>query len=145
MKLSPLEEYGLRCLIQLARRPQDHPVTIRQISEAEGLSTAYVGKLMFLLQKAALVHSTRGVQGGYLLAKPAADLTVSEIFQALDPAALDDVCDKFTGSEPACVHGGGACVIKHVWHGLNDHINSYLKNVSLRDLAGTPSPVTAVA
>ena len=69
MKLSPLEEYGLRCLIQLARRGSSQPVTIRQISESEGLSTAYVGKLMFLLQRANLVLSTRGVQGGYLLAK----------------------------------------------------------------------------
>jgi Rrf2 family protein len=144
MKLSPLEEYGLRCLIQLARRPQDHPVTIRQISEAEGLSTAYVGKLMFLLQKATLVHSTRGVQGGYLLAKPAEQLTLHEVFEALDPTALDDVCDKFTGQEAACVHNG-ACAIKHVWHGLSEHINGYLKTVSLRDLAGAPSPVTALA
>jgi Rrf2 family protein len=144
MKLSPLEEYGLRCLIQLARRPSDHPVTIRQISEAEGLSTAYVGKLMFLLQKASLVHSTRGVQGGYLLAKPAELLTLHEVFEALDPTALDDVCDKFTGTEAACVHNG-ACAIKHVWHGLSEHINGYLKTVSLRDLAGAPSPVTALA
>ncbi len=144
MKLSPLEEYGLRCLIQLARRPQDHPVTIRQISEAEGLSTAYVGKLMFLLQKASLVHSTRGVQGGYLLARPAGELKLHEIFTALDPSSLDDVCDKFTGNEASCVHNG-ACAIKHVWHGLNEHINAYLKNVSLQDLAGTPVPATALA
>lgn len=144
MKLSPLEEYGLRCLIQLASRPQEHPVTIRQISEAEGLSTAYVGKLMFLLQKANLVQSTRGVQGGYLLARPAPELKLDEIFLALDPSALDDVCEKFTGNESACVHSG-ACAIKSVWHGLSAHVNAYLKNVSLQDLAGAPSPATALA
>lgn len=144
MKLSPLEEYGLRCLIQLARRPQDHPVTIRQISEAEGLSTAYVGKLMFLLQRAGLVNSTRGVQGGYLLARPAAQTRLNEVFQALDPGSLDDVCDKFTGNEPSCVHNG-ACAIKHVWHGLHRHIDDYLKTVSLQDLAGTPAGATALA
>lgn len=142
MKLSPLEEYGLRCLIQLAQRPQDHPVTIRQISEAEGLSTAYVGKLMFLLQKAGLVQSTRGVQGGYLLARPAAQTKLHEVFQALDPSALDDVCEKFTGTESACVHNG-ACAIKHVWHGLSEHINAYLQNVSLKDLAGEAAPQPA--
>jgi Rrf2 family protein len=139
MKLSPLEEYGLRCLIQLARRDSSQPVTIRQISEGEGLSTAYVGKLMFLLQRANLVQSTRGVQGGYLLSKPAQELSVYEVFQALDPNVLDDVCGKFTGNEDACVHNG-ACAIKHVWHGLSDHINGYLAKVSLRDLAGPPVP-----
>jgi len=137
MKLSPLEEYGLRCLIQLARRGQTHaqPVTIRQIAEGEGLSTAYVGKLMFLLQRASLVQSTRGVQGGYVLARPAEDLGLDQIFEALDPGTLDDVCDKFTGNEDACVHNG-ACAIKHVWHGLSEHVNEYLRKRSLADLAG---------
>jgi Rrf2 family protein len=137
MKLSPLEEYGLRCLIQLARRGQSNvqPVTIRQIAEGEGLSTAYVGKLMFLLQRASLVQSTRGVQGGYVLARPAERLGLDEIFAALDPGELDDVCDKFTGNEDACVHNG-ACAIKHVWHGLNEHVNEYLRKRSLADLAG---------
>jgi Rrf2 family protein len=142
MKLSPLEEYGLRCLLQLARRPQDHPITIRQIAEGEGLSTAYVGKLMFLLHRAGLVQSTRGVQGGYLLSRPAADLKLDEIFAALDPGVLDDVCDKFTGTEPSCVHNG-TCVLKHVWQGLNRHINQYLKSVSLKDLAGEARPLVA--
>lgn len=138
MKLSPLEEYGLRCLIQLARRGNAQPVTIRQISESEGLSTAYVGKLMFLLQKANLVQSTRGVQGGYVLARPAASMTLCEVFQALDPGVLDDVCQKFTGTEDACVHSG-ACVIKPVWKGLADHINGYLERVSLSELAQVPA------
>jgi len=137
MRLSPLEEYGLRCLIQLAQRGQHNaqPVTIRQIAEGEGLSTAYVGKLMFLLQRGALVQSTRGVQGGYVLAKPAGDLTLFEIFEALDPGTLDDVCDKFTGNEAACVHSG-ACAIKQVWHGLSEHVNSYLRVRTLAELAG---------
>jgi Rrf2 family iron-sulfur cluster assembly transcriptional regulator len=137
MRLSPLEEYGLRCLIQLAQRGQStaQPVTIRQIAESEGLSTAYVGKLMFLLQRAALVQSTRGVQGGYVLARPAAELSLFEIFEALDPGTLDDVCDKFTGNEAACVHSG-ACAIKRVWHGLSEHVNSYLRSHSLAEMAG---------
>ncbi len=142
MKLSPIEEYGLRCLMQLARRPAGQPVTIRTISEAEGLSTAYVGKLMFLLQRAHLVQSTRGVQGGYVLAKDSATLSLAEILHALEPGDLEDVCEKFTGSESACVHSG-ACALKSVWKGLNDHITDYLSKVTLRDLAGKPSQVAA--
>ena len=142
MKLSPIEEYGLRCLLQLARRTPDQPVTIRVIAEGEGLSTAYVGKLMFLLQRAHLVTSTRGVQGGYLLAKAPEALSLAEVFSALEPSDLEDVCEKFTGTESACVHNG-SCVIKHVWKGLNDHISDYLSKVTLRDLAGAPTKVAA--
>ena len=81
MKLTPIEEYGLRCLMQLARHSGEaQPTNIRQISEAEGLSTAYVGKLMFLLQKAHLVQATRGVQGGYVL--------VCNHINHLDPCCL---------------------------------------------------------
>lgn len=138
MKLSPLEEYGLRCLIQLARSKGVQPVTIRQISENEGLSLAYVGKLMFLLQKADLVRSTRGVQGGYVLAKPAHALNLLQVFQALDPGALEDVCGKFTGTGDACVHNG-ACAIKSVWRGLAEQIDGYLRNVSLGELAQVPA------
>ncbi len=138
MKLSPLEEYGLRCLIQLARRGGVQPVTIRQISDGEGLSPAYVGKLMFLLQKADLVRSTRGVQGGYVLARPAREMTLNEVFQALDPGALEDVCGKFTGNNgAACVHDG-SCSIKAVWKGLSERINGYLERVSVADLAQAP-------
>ncbi len=138
MKLSPVEEYGLRCLMQLAKQgDQQQPTTIRQIAESEGLSTAYVGKLMFLLQKAHLVQATRGVQGGYVLVKKPSELTVEEVFKALDPQdQTDAICEKFTGSEDACVHLS-ACVLKRVFNGLSEHINTYLRGVTLQDLVPT--------
>lgn len=140
MKVSPVEEYGLRCLIQLAKQAGGHPVTIRQIAEAEGLSTAYVGKLMFLLHKAQLVQATRGVQGGYVLTKGPTELTLDDVFKALDQNDLDDVCDKFTGNESACVHVS-ACVLKRILGGLNEHIGIYLRKITLQDLIPAAMPV----
>jgi Rrf2 family protein len=133
--MSPVEEYGLRCLLQLARHSHEGtPVTIRMISESEGLSTAYVGKLMFLLHKANLVQATRGVQGGYSLMKKPSETTLEDVFRSLDPQAFDDVCEKFTGTEELCVHVS-ACAIKQVLSGLNEHINQYLRKYTLADLA----------
>lgn len=146
MKVSPIEEYGLRCLIQLAQHQAEAllPTTIRQISEAEGLSTAYVGKLMFLLQRARLVQATRGVQGGYKLVKKPDELTLEEIFTALDPHTLSDVCEKFTGQEDLCVHVS-ACMLKTVLGGLNQHVNLYLRRITLQSLTpGAKSMVQAV-
>ncbi len=134
MQISPLEEYGLRCLIQVVRCQGDrNPVTIRRISEGEGLSMAYVGKLLFQLQKAGLVQGTRGVQGGYKIAKDPQVLTVGEIFRALN--SLDEVCDKYTGDFESCVHAG-TCGIKPMWDKLAQQMYGFLDKITLAEVAG---------
>src|SRR5215470_17874273 len=69
MRLTAQEEYGLRCLLQVARG-QDTAVTTPEIAEREGLSEAHVHKLMRLLRRAGLVRSVRGRKGGYQPARP---------------------------------------------------------------------------
>ncbi len=135
MRLSPLQQYGRRGLTPRARRANATPTTIRSISESEGLSTAYVGKLMFLMQKGGLVQATRGVQGGYVLVKSPDEVTLDQVFAALDPGGLEDVCEKFTGLEAQCVHNGN-CSVKRMWDGLSGHLQSYLRGITLRDLSG---------
>ncbi len=67
MKISAHEEYGLRCLVQLARAEVDgESLTLNQIADREGLSVANAGKLMWILVKAGLVQSQRGANGGYI-------------------------------------------------------------------------------
>jgi Rrf2 family protein len=134
MQISPLEEYSLRCLIRLAQHEGSSPITIRQISEKEGLSTAYVGKLLYLLQKSGVVQGLRGVQGGYVLVKAAHELSMGEVFRAMNPTAWTMVCDKFTGDLDLCPNTGH-CSLQPVWHRLADHINSYLDAITLADLA----------
>ena len=73
MKISALEEYGLRCLVHLARRDQDAPVSAREVAAAEGLTVEYVTQLLVRLRRAGLVRSVRGSRGGFLLTVEAAD------------------------------------------------------------------------
>ena len=82
MKLTSQEEYGLRCLLQLAQAP-DGFGTIHTIAEREALTPAYVAKLLGVLKRAHLVHATRGHNGGYQLARPAEAIDLSEILTAL--------------------------------------------------------------
>lgn len=141
MQISPLEEYGLRCLIQVARwQGANSPVTIRKISEAEGLSMAYVGKLLFQLQRAGLVQGTRGVQGGYKLSGDVKTTTVGSIFRALN--SLDEVCERYTGDFEACVHSG-SCGIKPVWDQLAREMYGFLDKVTLAEVAGPPPALAA--
>jgi len=97
MKISAQEEYGLRCLVQLANLHDGESLTLPQIAELEGISTANAGKLMWLLNKAGFVNSTRGTKGGYFLARPAGAIYLNEIIKVLDEDVLQAHCDSFTG------------------------------------------------
>ena len=97
MKISAQEEYGLRCLVQLATLKDGESLTLPQIAEREGISSANAGKLMWLLNKAGFVHSTRGTKGGYQLARPSSDIHLSEIIKVLDEEAVSKHCDSYTG------------------------------------------------
>ena len=70
MKLSSCEEYGLRCLLQLARQTSGRSLTIPEISRAEGITHHNVAKLLRILRQGGFVESARGQQGGYALARP---------------------------------------------------------------------------
>jgi Rrf2 family protein len=82
VKLSSQEEYGLRCLVRLAHHPNAFG-TIHEIAKAEGLTPAYVAKLMGVLKKSGLVTASRGHKGGYALARPAESVDLSEVMDAL--------------------------------------------------------------
>src|SRR5438046_10612802 len=90
MKISAHEEYGLRCLVQLARaEADDELLTLNQIADREGLSVANAGKLMWILVKAGLAQSQRGANGGYTRARPASDIRLNEVIRILDEDTLE--------------------------------------------------------
>ena len=84
MKLSTKGEYGLLAVIDLALRASEGPVQSLQIAERQGIPKQYLDQLMLILKKAGLVESSRGRQGGYVLARPANQITLFEILTALE-------------------------------------------------------------
>jgi len=97
MKISAQEEYGLRCLVQLATLKDGESLTLPQIAEREGISVANTGKLMWLLNKAGFVQSTRGTKGGYFLARPAGEVFLNEVIKVLEEDEIDKHCDNYKG------------------------------------------------
>ena len=140
MKISAQEEYGLRCLVQLANLPDGDSLTLPQIAELEGISTANAGKLMWLLNKADFVHSTRGTKGGYSLARPADTVRLNEIIKVLDEDVMTKHCESYTGVLDSCVHKGD-CGIRPVIVGLHEIVENALSRITLADLVGTESTV----
>ncbi len=140
MKISAQEEYGLRCLVQLADLPPGQSLTLPQIAEREGISTANAGKLMWLLNRAGFVLSTRGTKGGYLLARPASEIRLSEIIRVLDADVMNKHCDSYTGVLDSCVHKGD-CGIRPVIVGLHEIVANALSQITLAQLVGNESTV----
>jgi Rrf2 family protein len=140
MKVSAQEEYGLRCLLQLASLPKGETLTLPQIAAREGLSQANVGKLLWILNKAGLVASTRGTKGGYRLARPAKEIRLSEVIKVLDGDVLAGHCKSYTGVLDSCVHTGN-CGIRPVIVGLHDVVEQALSGITLAQLVGTESKV----
>ena len=140
MKISAQEEYGLRCLVQLANLPDGDSLTLPQMAAREGISTANAGKLMWLLNKAGFVKSTRGTKGGYVLARPATEIKLSEIIRVLDQDVLSKHCESYTGVLDSCVHSGD-CGIRPVIVGLHEIVENALSQITLAQLVGNEASV----
>ncbi|MGH7723941.1 MAG: RrF2 family transcriptional regulator [Candidatus Eiseniibacteriota bacterium] len=133
MKLTSQEEYGLRCLLQLAQAPEGFG-TIHTIAEREGLTPAYVAKLLGVLKRAQLVHATRGHNGGYQLARPAEAIDLSEVLTALGGRIYSPAfCQAHAGGEAECRHNNN-CSIRPVLVGLDRLVHEALSMISLKSL-----------
>jgi Rrf2 family protein len=142
MKISAQEEYGLRCLLQLAALQESESLTLPQIAEREGISVANAGKLMWLLNKAGFVSATRGTKGGYTLARPAGQIRLSEVIKVLDADVLNKHCENYTGVLDTCVHKGD-CGIRPVIVGLHEIVENALSQITLAQLVGNEASVDA--
>ncbi len=140
MKISAQEEYGLRCLLQLAMLDESETLTLPQIAEREGISQANAGKLMWLLNKSGFVKATRGTKGGYSLSRPSAEIYLSEVISVLDADEIAGHCESYTGIKDSCVHTGD-CGIRPVIVGLHEIVQNALSNISLAQLIGTEKKV----
>ncbi len=135
MKLSAQEEYGLRCLLQLSRHEPGISLTIPEISQAEGITTHNVAKMLRRLRCEGFVESVRGQHGGYALARPPHAIRVAEVLDALGGRLYDPAfCDNHTGGEANCAHSAAACSVRALWDRLQRAVDQALGPLTLADL-----------
>jgi len=144
MQLLAQEEYGLRCLIQVARERGPDPLTIPEIAEREGISPEYAAKLMRALRQTELVVSTRGAGGGYRLARPAREITAWQVIQALGGSLFPaEFCDSHPGQLRDSVHSRG-CSLRGLWSSVEHAIRGVLENVTVAELARDDSTLFVI-
>lgn len=134
MKITALEEYGLRCLLQIAGAKEG--LSISEIAKREGLSIQYVSKIAAHLKKHRLLEATRGVHGGYQLARPAQAINLSEVMRALGGVMFaENFCLEHTGKKDCCVHQQD-CSIRSMWGVIYKYMDMILEEISLAGLLG---------
>lgn len=145
MKFSAQEEFGLRCLLQLARADALKGLTIPEISRLEGLTQTHVAKLMGILRKEGFVSSTRGHVGGYTLAHPPREIRVSGVLEALGGKLYDDeFCGKYAGHLPICTHAVD-CSVRSLWQVIQKAVDQALNDLTLDQMLEAKTNVTLFA
>jgi Rrf2 family protein len=144
MLFSTKAEYGVRLMIELGRRARDdhkaggEPVSLSAVAEAEVLPLSYLEHLVAKLRQADLVTSVRGAHGGYRLARPAAEIEMLEVVQALEgPIAPMECFHEVREGRVLCSHetdGDRACATKLLWTRVHGGITKALAGTTLADL-----------
>ncbi|MDF1545261.1 MAG: Rrf2 family transcriptional regulator [bacterium] len=134
MRISALEEYGIRCLLALAENGVRGQASIAEIAEREGISVPYASKLLAILRKAGLVAAVRGRSGGFSISREPKDINLLEVITALGGPLMDEEhCQKYSGQLEECIHTGD-CSVMNVLGGLAGYISDYLASNTLEDI-----------
>lgn len=122
----------MTAMLDIALYEADKPVTLAGISERQSISLSYLEQLFSRLRRQGLVTSVRGPGGGYRLAKPHHEISVSNIITAVDELIDATQC----GGNENC-HDEGRCMTHDLWTALNGKILEYLSGVTLADMVET--------
>lgn len=131
IKISTKGRYALRMMIDLASHRGEGCVALKDIAARQGISKKYLEQIVPLLNKAELLITSRGYQGGYSLSKPPEEYTVGEILRVTEGSLSPVACLQY--KENTCPRKG-ECATLPVWEGLYKAISDYLDGITLRDL-----------
>ncbi len=131
MKISTRGRYALRFMIDLAQHDSTEYISLKDISERQGVSVKYLEQITSLLSKFGLLQSVRGPQGGYKLAKSADKYTVGEILRVTEGNLAPVACLENTPNQ--CPRAKN-CDTLAFWSEFNDLVNNFLDSKKLDDL-----------
>lgn len=130
LRLSTRGRYGVRAMFEIAKSYPSEPVTIKEISERQDISVAYLEQILNRLRKAGLIKSIKGPGGGYVLSRKPGNISIGEILREFEgPVAIASCLDPKKG----CVRVD-ICVAYLLWRSLGERIEAFLNTFTLEDL-----------
>ena len=130
MRMSTKAQYAVRALVSLNLTSDGQPVSIKDIAAREKISLNYLEQLFVKLRRGGIVNSVRGPGGGYVLARPAADIHIDQIIDTVEEALMPLSCMSADGS----CNCDRECTTQSVWQGLGNQIRNFLASMTLEDL-----------
>lgn len=127
MKISTKGRYAIRLMLDLAMHEEDGYISIKTISQRQGISEKYLEQIIKMLSKSKLVESTRGAQGGYKLIKKPDQYTVGEILRVTEGSLAPVECLNEDNTCENCQN----CVTIEIWQNVLDAINEVVDNITL--------------
>jgi Rrf2 family protein len=135
MKITATEEYGMRCMLQLALR-HGQVVPLSELAGTEGIAPPFAAKVLLGLRRAGLVVATRGRNGGYALAEPPDRITVLRILKALGKPLFDSTfCHDHGSPDAADCSRLTDCSLRPVWAHLDALLKRFFEQTTLAQLA----------
>lgn len=129
MKLSTATRYGLRALSDLCARQGNAPVAVGDIARRQEIPPSYLEQLFAKLRRGHVLKSIRGAQGGYVLARPANEITIAEIIEALGEPIIFGDCQTKAGCDRT-----SKCSAYGLWRRLKDSVDGILQDTTLADV-----------
>jgi Rrf2 family protein len=130
MRLTRAGEYGVRCILHLAAQPPGTVVKRREIADRMDIPYPFLGKIGPTLAAAGILRIAQGTKGGYALRKPAEDISLLEVVEALDGAILLNDC---LMGEGVC-RRSPTCPVHEVWAEARDNLRRTLGAANFADL-----------
>lgn len=131
MKISTKGRYALRLMLDLAENQSDGFVALKDIAERQGISKKYLEQIVPLLNKSGVLKTTRGYQGGYMLAKKPEEYTVGDILRITEGSLAPVAC---LDDEVNMCNKADSCMTLPVWKGLDKVISEYLDSITLQSI-----------
>jgi Rrf2 family protein len=132
LRFSTKGHYGLKAMLDLAQHYGAVPVPLKSVAQRQRLSGYYLEQLFTMLRKAGLIKSVRGVQGGYMLARPPEEIKVGDVIRVLEGPVAPVEC--VNEVEPKECDQADYCITRIVWVKLRDSIAGVLDSISLADI-----------
>jgi len=131
LRLTTKGEYGVRAMLEIAKNYDFGPITIKEISERQEVSVAYLEQILNKLRRAGLIDSLKGPGGGYVLAEKPEEVSIGKILKTLEGPFAVTAC--LVPDTREC-NRMDSCVSRLMWKALSEKIENFLEAITLQDL-----------